>query len=127
MNFSPAETSPAPAAVYQRERSGGSFTYTFPHLTPGRVFNVAINNAPVLQNFNIIAAAGAANTAIVEQFAATADASGNITITYSTASADRQRDIVNGSQLARSMLTCNGRSCRVRVPGSDAGPLGLSP
>ena len=102
--------SPAPAAVYQHERSGGTFSYTFPNLTPGaqytvrlhfaefyfqsaggRVFNVAINSLPVLQNFDIVATAGAANKALVEQFTATADSKGNITVTYSPGSADQPK------------------------------------
>ncbi len=105
-----AVVSPAPAAVYQSERSGGSFTYTFPNLTPGgsylvrlhfaefywttagqRVFNVAINTTTVLQNFDIIAVAGAANTALVEQFIATADANGDVTVTYTVGSADQPK------------------------------------
>ena len=102
--------SPAPARVYQGERSGGTFTYQFPNLTPGakytvrlhfaetffqaagqRVFNVAINSIPVLQNFDIFATAGAANTAVIEQFTATADASGMITITYSQGPSDQPK------------------------------------
>jgi large repetitive protein len=105
-----AVISPAPAAVYQTERSGGTFSYVFPSLTPGarytvrlhfaefywtavgqRVFNVAINTVPVLQNFDIVASAGAANTAIVEQFVATADSNGNITVTYSPGTADQPK------------------------------------
>ncbi len=105
-----AVVSPAPAAVYQTERSGGNFSYAFPNLTPGtqylvrlhfaefywtaagqRVFNVSINNTPVLQNFDIVAIAGAPNTALVEQFMATADASGHITVTYSNGMADQPK------------------------------------
>jgi large repetitive protein len=105
-----AVVSPAPAAVYQHERSGGTFSYTFPNLTPGarytvrlhfaefyftsagqRVFNVAINSIPVLQNFDIVATAGAANKALVEQFTATADSNGNITVTYSPGPADQAK------------------------------------
>ena len=93
---------PAPQAVYQSERYG-NFTYTLPNLTPGasytlrlhfaeifwsstgqRVFNVSVNNAAVLSNFDIVAAAGGANKAIVETFPATADSSGKITVTFTT-------------------------------------------
>jgi hypothetical protein len=105
-----AVVSPAPAAIYQHERSGGTFSYTFPNLTPGanytvrlhfaefffksagqRVFNVAINSIPVLQNFDIVATAGAANKALVEQFVATADSNGKITVTYSPGPADQPK------------------------------------
>ncbi|HEX4770215.1 MAG TPA: malectin domain-containing carbohydrate-binding protein [Bryobacteraceae bacterium] len=99
-------TNPAPQAVYQSERYG-AFTYTVPNLaaesqyvvrlhfaefhytTSGkRIFNVAINGTTVLQNFDIVAAAGAANKAVVRQFTVTADASGQIVITFMNGSAD---------------------------------------
>jgi hypothetical protein len=95
-------TNPAPQAVYQNVRYG-NFTYTVPGLTPGgsytvrlhfaeifwnhaglRLFNVAINGAAVLSNFDIYATTGAKDKAVVEQFAATADAQGRITIAYTT-------------------------------------------
>src|SRR5215469_13084889 len=107
-------TNPAPMAVYQSERWGGDaasnpapFSYTFPNLTPGasytvrlhfaeifwtaagqRQFNVAINGTQVLTNFDIIAAAGAANKAIVEQFTTTANNSGQIVVSYTVGTAD---------------------------------------
>jgi hypothetical protein len=98
---------PAPQAVYQTSRYG-SFSYTVPNLTPGggyqvrlhfaetwwgaqapggagsRLFNVAINGSQVLGNFDIYAAAGGANKAVARQFAAVADASGQITVAYTT-------------------------------------------
>ena len=92
--------SPAPQAVYQSER-WGDFTYIISDLTPGatytarlhfaeifwnrigaRVFNVSINSAPVLSNFDIYQKAGATNTAIVEEFIVKADANGTLTIDY---------------------------------------------
>ena len=97
-----AVTNPAPQAVYQTERYG-NFTYTFPNLSPGatytvrlheaeffwtstgqRVFNVSINGQQVLTNFDIIAAAGGADRAIVEQFTTTATSSGQIAIQFTT-------------------------------------------
>jgi hypothetical protein len=99
-------TNPAPMAVYQSER-WGVFTYTIPNLTPNgtytvrlhfaeiafstvgaRVFNVAINGSTVLSNFDIVAAAGAPDKAVVEQFTSTADATGKITISYIQGTAD---------------------------------------
>ena len=87
-------------AVYQVQRYG-NFSYVMPSLTPGasytvrlhfaesyftipgqRYFNVTINGAAALTNFDIATAAGGVNKAIVEQFTATADSSGNITITF---------------------------------------------
>ncbi|AXC12579.1 Endo-1,4-beta-xylanase A precursor [Acidisarcina polymorpha] len=98
----------APAAVYQSERAG-AFTYTIPGLVAGsthtvllhfceyyftasgeRVFNVAINGTPVLTNFDIYAAAGA-NKALVEQFSATANSSGQIVIAYTTGTKDQPK------------------------------------
>ncbi|WP_165420392.1 malectin domain-containing carbohydrate-binding protein [Edaphobacter modestus] len=105
-----AVISPAPAAVYQQERSGGTITYTLPNLAVGtsytlrlhfneffwkqvgqRVFNVTVNGNVVLPNFDIIAAAGAPETAIVEQFTVQPDQNGNITITLSGATADQPK------------------------------------
>jgi beta-galactosidase len=93
-------TNPAPQSVYQNQRFG-NFTYTLPGLTPGasyvvrlhfdefywtqagqRVFNVSINGTQVLTNFDIFAAAGGQDIAVVEQFAATANAQGQIVFQY---------------------------------------------
>lgn len=102
-------TNPAPQAVYQSKRTGSDgvgFTYTVPNLNPGasytvrlhftestwtapnqRLFNVAVNGTQVLANFDIFQAAGGAFKAVVEQFAATANSSGQIVIQYSYGSA----------------------------------------
>jgi hypothetical protein len=93
-------SNPAPMAVYQSARIGG-FTYTIPGLTAGsshtirlhfaetywssagsRIFSVSINGRQVLSNFDIFATAGAKNKAVVEQFAATANATGQIVIKF---------------------------------------------
>lgn len=93
---------PAPQAVYQSERYG-NFTYTLSGLTPGasytlrlhfaeiywtsagvRVFNVAVNSRPVLSNFDIFAAAGGANKAIVKTYPAVADSSGSVAVAFTT-------------------------------------------
>jgi hypothetical protein len=93
-------TDPAPQAVYQSVRYG-NFTYTIPGLVPGasytvrllfaeiyfsspeqRLFDVAINGAPVLTNFDIVATAGGPYRAVVEEFTAVADSQGTITIMY---------------------------------------------
>jgi len=95
-----AVSNPAPQVVYQTERYN-NFSYAFPKLVAGaqytvrlhfaesywtssgqRLFNVAINGQQVLTSFDIYATAGAANKAVVEQFPATADASGQITIQF---------------------------------------------
>jgi glucan endo-1,3-alpha-glucosidase len=107
---------PAPLAVYQTCRWAPSFSYTIPGLAGGtpytvrlhfaelswtaagkRKFNVAINGTQVLSGFDIFAAAGGQNKAIVEQFTATADASGQIVIGFTQGGADNPE--VNGIEV----------------------------
>jgi serine/threonine protein kinase len=95
-------SNPAPQSVYQSFRVGDCL-YTIPHLTPNasytvrlhfaevywtqqgqRIFNVTLNGQVVLSNFDIIAAAGAANKAVVKQFVVQADSTGAITIQFKT-------------------------------------------
>ena len=95
-------TNPPPQSVLQHGRYG-NFTYTIANLTPGasytvrldfveyvfnaagaRVFNVAINGAPVLSKFDIWAAAGGENIALAKSFSATASANGAITISFTS-------------------------------------------
>lgn len=104
----------APQAVYQTQRYG-SFTYTLPGLTPSagytvrlhfaetyyglsnvggggvgkRQFNVAINGQSVLTNFDIYAAAGGENAAVIKQFPSAASASGTITLAFSVGNTDQ--------------------------------------
>ena len=96
-------TNPAPQAVYQTERYGyySNFGYALGGLTPGGTytlqldfadlfssaagqnkFNVTVNGTQVLTNFDIYAAAGAAYKAVAEQFSATADSTGTITVNF---------------------------------------------
>jgi fibronectin type 3 domain-containing protein len=91
-------TNPAPQAIYNVERWGAA-AWTIPGLNPlggynvrlhfvdfsstaagQRQFNVSINGEQVLTNFDIYAATGAINKAIVEQFYTTADENGIIEI-----------------------------------------------
>ena len=122
-------SSPAPQAVYQSGRwNNGSFTYTLPGLTPNanytvrlhfaefywtqtgeRIFNVSINGTQMLTNFDIVAAAGGPNTAIVKVFSAAADSNGKITIVYSLGSADCP--FANGIEIPRAAA----RRCRWRA------------
>jgi hypothetical protein len=92
---------PAPQAVYQSQRTGTTFSYAIPNLTAHasytvrlhlveswfssvgqRLFGVTINGEQALSNFDIYKAAGGQNVAIVEPFAATADAAGKITMQF---------------------------------------------
>ncbi len=102
-------TNPAPLAVYQTERAG-ALTYTIPGFVAGsshtvrlhfaefyftgtgqRVFNVAINGTTVLSNYDIVAAAGGANRAVVPSFTTTANASGQIVVQFTGGSADQPK------------------------------------
>jgi len=101
-------TTAAPAAVYQTARQGSPVTYTITGLTSGtqytvrlhfaelyfsaagdREFNVAINGTTVLTNFDIYATAGANYTAVVENFTATANSSGDIVIAFTSGAKDQ--------------------------------------
>ena len=100
-------SSPASPAIYKSAHAAANFTYTV-NLTPNqtykvrmhfvesyftaagqRLFNVAINGTPVLKNFDIFAAATAKNTAIVEQFTATADKNGVLTLAFTSGTANQ--------------------------------------
>ena len=94
--------SPAPMAVYQTGRTG-NFSYTIANFTAGsshtirlhfaetyfsaagsRTFNVSINGTQVLTNFDIVAAAGAKNKAVIEQFTENASSTGQYVITFTS-------------------------------------------
>ncbi len=100
---------PAPQTVYQTERYG-PFTYTFGGLTPGatykvrlhfveyywnaanaRKFNVALNGTQVLTNYDIFAAAGGQNKAIIREFTGTPNGSGQIIVAYTAGTADQPK------------------------------------
>jgi beta-glucanase (GH16 family) len=102
-------TNPAPQAVYQSERWGAT-TYTFGGLTAGtgysvrlhfaeiyfstansRKFNVFINGTQVLTNFDVFAASGGQNRAIVKEYTFTPNGSGQIVISYAVGTADQPK------------------------------------
>jgi sugar lactone lactonase YvrE len=96
--------------LYQTERnnSSGSFTYTF-GVNPGtyqvtlkfaeiywsspgqRAFNVSINGVTVLNNFDIVADAGAAFRADDKVFSGVTPGGGGITLTFAPGSADHPK------------------------------------
>jgi len=107
-------TNPAPMAVYQTGRDG-NFTYTIPGFAAGsshtvrlhfaetfwssagsRIFNVSINGTRVLTNFDIFAAAGAKNKAIIDQFTANANSSGQYVIQFTTV---KDNSLINGIEV----------------------------
>jgi len=135
----------APVAVYQSARQG-TVTYTIPGLTAGtgytvrlhfaelyfsaaddRVFDVAINGTTVLTNFDIYATAGANYTAVVEQFTATANSSGQIVIAFTNGTKDQP--MFNGIEILGSSTSC---SAIPSAPGgltataSSSSAIGLS-
>jgi beta-glucosidase len=108
---------PAPVAVYQTGRIG-NFTYTLggfvPRSTgtvrlhfaetywtaPGqRSFNVSINGAPVLTNFDIFLVAGGSNIANIQQFSAPANSTGQYVIQFTTLI---NNSLVNGIEIISS-------------------------
>ena len=134
-------TNPAPQAVYQSERWGG-FTYTIPGLVPGglytvrlhfaeiywsstgqRIFNVAVNGSTVLSNFDIVAAAGAAFKATIQELNAQADPNGVISIDYTQGSVDWPKSsgieiLAGGSQGTLPAPWTNADIGVVGIPGS---------
>lgn len=122
--------SAAPMNVYQTERTGASFSYQLSGLTPGssyslrlhfaeiwwtaagkRLFNVAVNGATVLNNFDVFAAAGGANKAVVRSFTAVADSAGKITIGF-TSNVDQAKvsaiELVPAQPVTSVMLDAGG-------------------
>jgi hypothetical protein len=116
-----AAHNPAPVAVYQTGRSG-TFNYTIPGYTSGsshvirlhfaetyfssagsRVFNVAINGTTVLSKFDIFAAAGGKNKAIIEQFQAVANSTGAYVIQFTSVT---NQSLVSGIEIQGQ--TCTG-------------------
>jgi len=112
----------APAAVYQSARQG-TVTYTIPGLAAGtsytvrlhfaelyfsaaadREFDVAINGTTVLTNFDIYATAKANYTAVVEQFTATANSSGEIVIAFTNGAVNQP--MFNGIEVLGSSTSC---------------------
>jgi beta-glucanase (GH16 family) len=123
INLTQPGTNAAPMAVYQNGRNG-TITYTIPGLTAGaqytvllhfaetyfgaagdREFNVAINGTAVLTNFDIFAKAGAKDTAVVEQFTATANTSGQIVIAFTNGSVNQP--VVMGIEVRGASAGCS--------------------
>ena len=98
---------PAPAALYASNRYS-FYTYDVPGFVPGsahhlrlhfaelywsqvneRVFDISVNGLQVLHNFDIVRAAGAANTANIQEATVIADRDGFIHIEFERAKADQ--------------------------------------
>ena len=126
----------APAAVYQSARQG-TVTYTIPGLTAGsnytvrlhfaelyfpaagdREFDVAINGTSVLTNFDIYATAGAQYTAVIKQYVATANSSGDIVISFTNGALDQP--MINGIEVLGDSSVCSA------VPSAPTGLTGTA-
>jgi len=137
-------TNPAPQGVYRTERWSPT-TYTIPNLTPGdsytvrlhfaetafaaagqRAFNVAVNGAPVLINFDIFAAAGGEFIANVQQFKATADSSGTIALAFTagTSGAPHTNPSIRGIEVIPAAASQDFTVSA--TPGSETVPPGGS-
>ena len=127
-------TNPAPQAVYQTARYG-SFSYTLSGLTAEssytvaldfsdswvtaagqRQFNVSINGTQVLTNFDIYAAAGGKDTAIQKTFSATANASGQIAVAFSTGSIGNP--LINGIEVLSAGVALQQINCGLLAGGT---------
>ncbi len=108
-------SAPAPESVYQTSRYGYDFTYLIPNLTPGEaytvrlhfaamswtkegenVFDVTINGDTALGYFDINAAAGGTDIAVVKSFTEIARSNGTILMQFD---ADTGYVIVSGIQV----------------------------
>jgi len=106
---------PAPQSVYQHNRFG-AMTYTITGLTANaayavdlhfaetsfnaageREFNVLINSAQVMTNFDIFAVTGGENMAILKSFPAIANGSGQIVIQFTVGAASNPQ--INGIEI----------------------------
>ena len=93
-------SSPAPMAVYESARYTDNLGYIFSNLTVGakyklrlhfadifnitvgpRVFNIQVlHSSQVISNFDVAAAAGGANTAVIKEFTVVADNNGQVDV-----------------------------------------------
>jgi hypothetical protein len=136
---------PAPSSVYRSWRSDNSnFDYTLSNLNSGsyylvrmhfaestwsaagqRLFNLTLNGKNVLDDFDILANARAANQAIVQEFISQADSTGKILAHFSKGSIDNP--LVNGVEaypVNSFLLGINAGGPAVEDFIADAGFLG---
>jgi beta-glucanase (GH16 family) len=129
-------TNPAPAEVYRIERWGAA-AWTIADLTPGatyrtrlhfveygktaagqRLFNMSINNQTVLNNFDIYAAAGAQNKAVVREFDTKADEFGIVELQATYGSSSDTTVDLNPSISAIEVLPVSSTTLVGSAPGS---------
>jgi hypothetical protein len=127
-----------PAAVFQSERYG-AMTYTIPnrsgaqtvtlyfaetYLTAAgqRSFNVSVNGAAALSNFDIFASAGGANRAIARSFNTTANSSGQVVIQFTAVTENPK---INGITVAGG--NANTFTLTVTKAGTGSGTVSSNP
>jgi len=134
---------PADPGVYQHMRQGPSFTYAITGLLPAqpytlrlhfaettygaagqRVFNVSVRDGqgarPALTNFDIYAAAGGGNRAVVEEVPIIADAGGQVTVAFTQGSAGQPA--VSGLDVVPATLPAQTITAVVPPPLPDPTP-----
>ncbi len=121
-------TDPAPKEVYLTQRVGtgvGSFGYFIPGLIPGatykvhlhfaegffkapgsRMFNAVLNGQTVLNNFDIVAAAGKVNKVVIEEFTVKADRYGLVMLQFLVGAANVPS--IRGIELVETALPASG-------------------
>jgi glucuronoarabinoxylan endo-1,4-beta-xylanase len=131
IDVSQITSNPPPAALFNNERYG-AMSYTIPGFTAGnsytvtlyfaetyvtssgsRRFNVSINGATVLSNFDIYATAGGQNKAIARPFTATANSSGQIVIQFTSVTENPK---INGISIQPGGNTPTPTPTRVNTP-----------
>ncbi|MCL6591741.1 MAG: malectin, partial [Firmicutes bacterium] len=154
IDVSQITSNPPPAALFNKERYG-AMSYTIPGFTAGnsymvtlyfaetyltasgqRRFNVSINGATVLSNFDIYASAGGQNKAIARSFTTTANSDGQIVIQFASVT---QNPKINGISInpsgsnptptptpARSATPTPTRTATTPTPASDSGSISIA-
>jgi hypothetical protein len=133
-----AVTGPAPQSVYQSYRQGSGFYYQLLDLTPlasytlrlhfadpistavgQRVFAVTSGSQTLLNDFDIFAAAGGKDKAVVETFTVTANAQGDILLNFLVGSAGTVGTaLVNGIELDSGGVPVQAIDCGLFAGGS---------
>lgn len=133
----------APPGVYSTERYG-EFTYTLTGLKPGssytvrlhfaettfaqagkRRFSVAVNGVGMLADYDVFAAAGGANKAVVESFQAVANASGAILVQFTHGTADNPK--VSAIEVLTDLTRAYANADVVRAMAIESGTVAASP
>jgi Malectin domain len=138
--------SPAPTGVYQNNRwipAGNDLIYTItglsaltpylvrlhfaetyaPFVAGSRQFNVSINGTSVLTNFDIYAASGGTNKAVVREFLQNSQSGGSMVIDFSHGAADNPQinglEVIQVPQLTTLNMLLSLSATGAQTPGTD--------